>query len=252
VKIVVQRLTRRRGATPATWRPYKGRVFPDAEHLSPTIFQGCVYATVQHALFAAMWRLFAPGTFNHIDFYPDGPRRVPTAILRQPALVDLTDRVPAHEPLVLHFVPHEPSHPDLIQLATILAGKSAIWCMLCVGTLVPTRRLQIPQIRAILLHLPTVATTGPGDPFPEGSVEHGWGLTAVREGVHFCRRTVSPVVLPTLSRLRMCLWRRDGTHFALVESSRTGHTCTDEWDADMRRFEAECDGVSPPAGQSHG
>lgn len=100
--------------------------------------------------------------------------------------------------------------------------------------------MQVPQLRAILIHLPTVATAAVGDALPEGSVEHGWGLSFVPQGMEFCRQTVYPAVLPPLSTVRLCLWRRDGTHFALAETGRSP-AATAAWDDDLRRFEEECD-----------
>lgn len=228
------------GGRAASWRLFRGRQMVDPLLSSPTVFQGTVYSTLQHALLACL--LWFTGGSSQFTFYPNGVRSYPTLTTLHGATLGI-------EPdgaLDIHWLPHEPAHSELLEVGECLRQRGVSRCLVIVGALQPlyTGMKERPQLRGILCHASTLRTDRGDDSFPTEAVEHGWYACLARDAAGgrllFVRNAqdqrgpLAPAVLPSLYSIGVRLWRRGDAAHALVNKGTPLQS--ELWDDLIRRF----------------
>ena len=211
------------------------------------MFRDSVYATLQHALLACLFHQIHPSDNLHYQFYPNGPKTAPVMVVDNPSLVGIQ----WHHPLAIHIMVVEPSHVQLLELASQLRSLGYTRCMLLIGTISPkpTCKQSSSDLRGMLLQLDQLIGADDGmGAYPSDAIEHGWKLcmdNAERCSLCFALNgqrpkddgsvEVLPVsVLPPLTTLGLRLWRRGDVAHAIVPKNTS--SASNSWDEQIKRF----------------
>lgn len=254
------------------WKTYNGKIFPDGQTPSTTVFGNHVFGTFQDAMFAFLLWIHGGATGGlRYDLHPHNKRggagRFPLVALHHPDRIGIhmggDDDGGHHRRLAVFLLPTEPSHTVLRRcVATLLADPGFGDGMILIGTLRPVKisgqhpSQLMPQLRGVRLYrclLPTNPEDLP-DALPHGAVEHGWfpclrnaDDAGVRLFFAFHAQTcgeagtattapvvLSPALVPPLHTVGYRMWRRGQSTYALAPKAQA--IPDTQWDAMIRRY----------------
>ena len=156
-----------------------------------------------------------------------------------------------NHPLAIHIMVLEPSHVQLLELASQLRSLGYTRCMLLIGTIAPktTCKQSSSDLRGLLLQLDRLIGADDGmGAYPSDAIEHGWklcfdnakgcalsfALNGQRPKDDGTVEVLSVMVLPALATLGLRLWRRGDVAHAIAPKN-VSSACND-WDEHIKRF----------------
>lgn len=275
VRLIVRSTKRTRGhqrlALP--WKPYNGKLIPDGDTPSTTIFGDFVFCNYQDAMFAFLLWIYGGATGGlQYELCPNKRGRLPLVAIQHPQDIGVPMGTDARR-LAIFLMPSEPSHTVLRRCAECLLENDAYGDgMILIGTLRPVKFVgqlphqQIPQLRGVRLYrcrLPTCAQDLP-DVLPNGAVEHGWfpcvrspedrsatvrlvfAFQSQAQGNEGQRMILSPALIPPLHTVGYRLWRRGQSTYALAPK---GQAIADaRWDSMVKQSLQERSSLTADSG----
>ena len=257
VRLLIRAAKRARGGASSRevtvpWKVYGGKVFPEGEANTPTLFGDTVYNTFQHALLAFLFWIGGGMTQAlSVHAYPRGRTQFPHFAVSDASTLGMSSS--SVGALAVHLLGSEPSHGQIRHFAsTLLSCVDYGDAILLVGSLRPSRRAtspgtESPQLRGVLLRRARMPNPLP-EVVPCDAVEFGWYLCSTSEddagaarirlayqGVsEDSQRALAPAVVPPLPSVGHRVWRKGQTTYALAPKAQTSpHP---EWDQRVLRF----------------
>ena len=110
-----------------------------------------------------------------VSILPQWKQKCPVVVVKNPGMVGIQ----LNHPLAIHLMVLEPSHVQLLELASQLRKLKYTRCMLLIETIAPKTKCKhgSSDLRKLLLQLDRLigADDGTGA-YPSDAIEHGWKL----------------------------------------------------------------------------